>query len=749
MSDKIKISFLLMILISSLMFSIGNEYLSNRFTKPDEYVVVKNDLTTNGFTLIAKSEKLELWFNEKEYSIRIVNKENNYIWGLVDSNNLSGMNKTWKKIASSVLTIEYFDKNSLSYLTSISDESVKKNYTLLENGIKINANFEKLQISLDLYIYLKNDHLEFNIPYESIKENGEFELASILIAPFLGAVREDSKYGYIFIPDGPGALIRFSKSSNTTNIFEKRIYGKDYSIENLNEVSDLKTSRPNDFLRDEPNIYMPIFGIVHGVNQNAFLGRVTSGAEYCSIVAYPSGVVSPFNWVSSKFIYRQKYLQPTSRSGNGIQVPQKRKNKFNATLNIYFLNGENANYVGMAKLYRNILLNEGILKNKKVNSNNSDIPLALDFVVSELEKKVLGFDTIKTSSYEYIEGAIEFLKNSYINNFLILIEGWQKDGRSGNKISKLSFEEKLGGKEALLNFVKKLENKNINVALVENVTRVTSKQINLNKEAGTNLSQSLIYEDKNNKDLWFYRNYYTNIRLASKYLKEKSSKLSNLGIKNIAIKDYGIKLYGDLLVDKEIYRNEAKDLIIETTNEVSKHMNVIFFNANEYLWKYTNAIINIPMNNSQYLFETDTVPFLQIVLSGYIDYFVPFMNDGFFSQLDILKAIDFGAYPNFILTEIDNYRLIKTPLWYYPSTKFYDWRGSIANIYYQINNALKHVRGYSITNRTVIKPGIVLVTYENGISFLINYTKESFIYNGTEVKPESWILIKKGVKNNE
>jgi hypothetical protein len=150
------------------------------------------------------------------------------------------------------------------------------------------------------------------------------------------------------------------------------------------------------------------------------------------------------------------------------------------------------------------------------------------------------------------------------------------------------------------------------------------------------------------------------------------------------------------------------------------------------------------MNNSQYLYETDTVPFLQILLSGYIEYFVPFMNDGFFSKLDVLKAIDFGAYPNFILTEIDNYYLAKTPLLYYPSTKFEDWKNSIVDIYKEINKALKHVRGFSISDRDVIAPGIVLVSYENGVSFLINYTENKYEYGNFTVLPESWILISKG-----
>lgn len=713
-----KIIVLLIILISIISFS--EVYSSNRYTKVDDLSKVDNTLSLENYSLALENDYLEIYTNGKD--IRIRNKKSDYIWGNPD--NLRGLNKIWSNIASSIVGIEYFDDKSLSYISEIDTKE-----EIIKNGIKWEAFSEELGFKFNIYLYLKSDHIEFYLPQDSIVEEKDYKLGSVYIMPFLGAVNEDEIPGYLFLPDGAGALIRFSKEKNYSNWFEKRVYGKDYGIENLAYANNLNVNRPNDFLKEEPIIHVPVYGIVHGINQNAFFGVINSGAEYSSIVAYPSGALSGYNWAAVKFIYRQKYLQPTSRSGNGVQIAQKERNKFDANISLYFLTDENANYVGMAKKYRELIFKTKIKKDIKEN-----IPLALEVVLNDIEKKLLGFSNLKVSSLEFLNS----LNELNIDNKYILIDGWQKGGAHGNKIKQYKIYDEI------LDYTKN----NKNIFFVNNVTKVNDLQINKRQEAGINLSQYPIYEDRDNKQLWYYRTYYTNIKLANKYLSEKFELLNKNGINNFAIKYFGNKLYGNLHVDEKIFRDEAKNLIINTIEKNSNN-NIFFYSPNDYLWKYTKGFLDIPMNNSQYIYETDTVPFLQIVLSGYIEYFTPYMNVGFFSRLDVLKTIDFGAYPSFIITEIDNYLLRNTVLADYPSTKYDDWKDTIINIYNEINSALSPFRGYSLINRTVLADGVVKNTYNNGKSIIINYTSEDYTYNNVLISAESWKIINEGANNYE
>lgn len=729
------------LLVSYLTFSqtIGNEFLSNRFTRPERYVDVSSPFTLEGYTKIGESSTLELWIDLKTTSLRVVDKRSRYIWGDVITTHeaYSEMNDTWKAIAKSVVLIEYFDDRGISNVIGSADETVEKSYTKVKDGIEFRFNFKKVDISFLLSVRVSEDRIVFQLKNGTIKESGNYTLASVIFAPFLGSTVSNEIDGYVFVPDGPGALIRFSKPAHYLNWFEKRVYGKDYGIDNLASVNDLRSKRPNDFLREEPSILTPVFGIVHGVKKNAIFGVVTSGKEYSSIIAYPSGILSFYNWSSAKFLYRQKYLQPTSRSGAGIQVAQKDMNKFDAELEISFLTGSDADYVGMAKYYRDNYLKH--ILSKKIVGN--DVPIAISLIGSDIEKRVIGYRTIPITTFKQMEKIVSELKSSGVGNLKVIISGWQKGGIHGNKISKFSFEDSLGDLDDLMNLLKNSKKDGYDVYLLDNVTKVTEKQINLKKEVGINLSQSVIYEDRDNRELWLYRSYYTNIVLASQYVFEKITKLTEKGIQNFALNEYGSKLYGDLKYGHEFFRSDALKLVEKTLEGIRKKVNSLYLsNPNDYIWKYVDGILDIPMNCSQYLFETDTVPFLQIVLSGSIDYFAPYVNNSFFSRIDILKMIEYGALPSFLLTWVDNYLIKKTPLWDYPSTKYGDWKIKIIETYKEVSDALKNVRGAKIVDRFVIEPGIVVVSYDNGKSIVVNYTPKTYVLNEQKIKPQSWIV---------
>ena len=94
----------------------------------------------------------------------------------------------------------------------------------------------------------------------------------------------------------------------------------DVATDRTQSANDLMANRPNDYMVEEPTIVMPVYGIVHGVRQNAVFAEIESGEEYASILAYPAGVTTPYNWVSARFDYRQTYEQPIGREGSGITL---------------------------------------------------------------------------------------------------------------------------------------------------------------------------------------------------------------------------------------------------------------------------------------------------------------------------------------------------------------------------------------------------------------------------------------------
>ena len=102
---------------------------------------------------------------------------------------------------------------------------------------------------------------------------------------------------------------------------------------------------------------------------------------------------------------------------------------------------------------------------------------------------------------------------------------------------------------------------------------------------------------------------------------------------DLHIEGAGSLLYSDFTRDKTVVRSEAKAQLLETL-KVPEKTDVALNGGNSFLWGNMEEYFDIPVVNSQYLFETDTVPFLQIILKGHIDYYAPYAN-----QEDIHKEL--------------------------------------------------------------------------------------------------------------
>ena len=164
-------------------------------------------------------------------------------------------------------------------------------------------------------------------------------------------------------------------------------------------------------------------------------------------------------------------------------------------------------------------------------------------------------------------------------------------------------------------------------------------------------------------------------------------------------------------------------------------------NPNQYFWTSISAYINMPMKNSQYLFETDAVPFLPLLLKGRMDYYAPYANQGFYSQSHILKMIEYGAYPAFITMAAENEKISDTPLADYFSLNFSDWESEIKRVYDGVGGALKQVEGQNMINHKAIAQGIVQITYSNNTVIYINYTSDDYLLsNGVVVKSQNYYV---------
>ena len=74
----------------------------------------------------------------------------------------------------------------------------------------------------------------------------------------------------------------------------------------------------------------------------------------------------------------------------------------------------------------------------------------------------------------------------------------------------------------------------------------------------------------------------------------------------------------------------------------------------------------------------------------------------------------------------------------YYATTYSNWKDDAVSIYSEVNEALKHVSGQTITAHEILDNGVKKVTYSNGITYYINTTNEDLTADGVKVPARSY-----------
>lgn len=788
------------LLIALAVFAIGlissglvqAAYLTtNRDTKLPPDRVSYDIAAVDEFELLHETDTLEYYFREDRDVIAIKDKRSGYTWksGLdipfgADINDRvleaetkeeaeklafpqeEGMNTTYTGISNSILTVEYYEEGTIKYISSASRQMVESQLVTLNDNPatrRLDVNFQNIELKVKVYITLEEDSITYEIKNDEITGDGKSSLAAINITPFLGASGGKTKYynpetemydiiedkymipGYIFVPDGSGALIRFQDNNASFSMYYGDVYGTDPS-QNTYYGSSLSDAIP---LKDP---VMPVFGVAHGDGQAAFVAYADSGAEYMQIAVRPEENLTAYNYVYPRFVYNVYYFQVYNKKADGYFTLMEEPNSVDIKMTYTFLSGDGsdgtpaADYTGMAMTYRKHLMEQGILTEQQ-GEEPSDIPLRLDFIMADSKKGIVGTEEVVVTTVEDVEMMLGQVMAKDITNLNVGLYGWQKGGETLAKPYKGSFSRKIGKEKDFKELITKSAELGIDISYARDFVTINREMMNYQSNATRHVNSWYLLLDKQwvlpfNSPVTEF-GYATPKRSAEWFEKIRklaapySNSLTVGGISNTLVSSYNRD-------GVETTVTEAIATFQEALAKAKEEMKLNLENPNMYLWKYTDRYLQSPVTTSQYVFETDTVPFLQMVLNGTMEVYAPYSNFSFYTQPDILRMIDYNLSPSFILSMEPSYHLASTPSADRYSTEFDQYEGRVEEVYTKVNEVLSQVIGYQWIGRTVLENGVILNTYQEGSDtkqIIINYSEETYQYEQQEVAPLSASVI--------
>ena len=667
-----------------------NSPLFTQKEKEEEYVQASYDMEADGFEKLLENDKFEFYHSEsKAYSIRVVNKENGFVWA--SDTDISDSKQAFKAVV-----LEKETGKTLSANASETDAvEITPKVKEADSKVIYDVELKYDNIYFKYEIQLTDSGIKFSLLNDTIKEKGENQLLSISFFQYLGAALGNSVPGYMVIPSGNGGLVRYSSNSVISSTYKVPFYGTDLNY--LNENGTL-----NDVLN------LPVYGFVHGVNQNACLVEIKDGDAISVFNYVPAGYISnqKYNQNYLNFLYREPYTLKTSNS-TFTMIPEERYTS-DIVVEYSFINGEDANYVGLAKQYQKSLVEDGVLGKATLSKSTQ---MHVEAFGREYEEGLLFKKYHNMTTINELVSINNELKENGVDNILYTLKGYYVGGFSGSKPTNPTFEGVLGS-------LSKLDDNGMNYYLYYNPVETTKERVEYP-------SYNLVNVYRNEAYLTLEENakytFYSDVKTIESGLETAFNKYgSKVGVDGITS-----FLYGDY--NHNIDREDTLEVYASILGDNLYPM----YSPNGYLLANTEKYLTMDLYHERMRFITDSVPFVQIVLHGYMDMYSTYLNFSSNQELDSLKCVEYGVYPAYLITEEASHNLSNTLSSDLFATEYGRVKDKMFSQYKFIKGALDNVVGAQIVSRNVLDLGVVEVTYSNGVSIIVNYTNDAYLHKAS------------------
>lgn len=597
---------------------------------------------------------------------------------------------------------------------------------------RVNNNLDPLQPNIEtffipieyrlegksLVVRLPMDELVY--PLNVIDNQGDshtYPLHTITMLPYFGAVYKEQE-GYIFMPDGSGALIDFSTKKYTLGYVGTPIYGRDLT----------EDSRGQQIFLTEQT-YLPVYGVK--TESGAFLAVIEQGEALARISAAKAGFVNSYNYVGPQFNVMPRSDLSLGPIGS-VNVYQKRIYRGDIQIRYLFLVGSSANYAGMAQAYQGYLVNT--CKLEKLDSNQ-ELPFYLSVVGSIIKNEpVLGVprEVVRPlTTYEQTEEIVDTLLASGIRNLKLKYNGWLQGGPEHIFPTQVKFEASVGGRDGFINLIEKLKAKSVEfypeVSFLNVYRNTVFNGFNVRRDAAQFFDNrpklirryNIAFGVPENTDY-----YILSARSLQRVVNSFFDDYSQYNLEGIALEHMGRQVNADFRNTAEtvVDRQQSTEIMQETLAWIKeKNYNILVSGGNAFTYPYVKNIIGAPFSSSNHEIFDETVPFYHLVLHGYINYAGEPLNLADDYRKGLLKAISLGSGLHFQLAYQDTELIVNSDYDHLYSIDYQVWLERAVNDYRLANEILKHVTGKRIVNYARLDSNRFLTEYENGCKITVDY----------------------------
>lgn len=687
---------------------------------------------------------------------------------------------------------KYAGTPPVTVTTILIDLAKKVNYTtedLMNDSREFNIVVEiahPADFSIVMDVTLDAGDLVVSVPTYEIQNNSEdkeyYTLQNITIFPNFGLI-DATRYteGFIFVPDGSGALFDINSYDSGYTAYSRPVYNNTY-YDTLYQESEYKE-----------DLMMPVFGMgkvgaeyfeepteepteaesaaegedaaeesagepaeeepaaedsaeeeqpseeasdVEGAEEtpteapkdyNGFLAIIEGGAETASInveLGTPdtSGGGTNFNKVYPSFDVMQysnvKVFGPYSSSDAKFLATT---DQFDVNLKVrYKLYTEDCNYYTMASDYRNY-----IISTQNLTPSFDEKPEIFLDVISSLTVKdrIMGvpYDhTFSMTTYSELESILDDLQGV---DAVVSYKG-AYNGGIYNKINLKADKTKSNGSEK--DYQSLMAKYGSEIYMSTPISRVYKDSAVFEPDnhalSGYDSEPAHIY-DYDIPTGRFNHNGEGYWMVAPKYLKHVVDGFtSSVGDVNLAIEDLGNQVYANYKASAPVSLYEGERVVDSALSTLTADRSLILYNPIASRMLYADYAADISRESSDYGLIHHNVPFRQLVMNGLVKYTTLDVNESSSGKnYYVLQALELGSMPKFKITS-KNVDILKENNYNKLYSTCYDIvKDEIKSVNTEVTDAFAKIGTTEIMGHEILDDKIFVTTYATGVKVVTNY----------------------------
>lgn len=588
-----------------------------------------------------------------------------------------------------------------SQVGSVSKGKVK--LQKIDDGLRIIYTFADYGITVPLYVTIAEDCFRVYVPADEIEETTSDKLLDVEIAPLLGAAGTKDE-GYILIPDGSGALIRFNNGKTKAGSYKAQVYGSDKTF--------AATVDNNTMLRAA----LPVLGMDCG--DYGLMAIATQGDAHAYVNAAVSGVTNSYNTMSFSFSVRAKgeyTIGEENYNARTVNLYQQDKSTSGRYEVSYYPLPEGAcDWMAMADAYGEMLLGD------QRAEADSRVSLRLYGMIYK-DKPFLGIPVSTAIALTPYARAAEMLQVLADAGVPVVAEylNWNNSA-ARNRMGSVKASGTLGGKkdfDALLTAAKQMDSP---VYFTTNALSFSSENALITRftDAATKLSSFPVELhtfaiSTHKEDETIAPDYVLKADRVADKAAELIAAYDKLGAE-ASLGDAANLLYSDY-TSKNGNRTSLKAAVTDLLENAG---DTLMSWPNAYALPYAAYVTDVPMTSSNLSLTDETVPFYARVLQGRVGFSGAAVNLADETQTAFLYALETGCDLAFTLAaeNTDELRFSDDSELY--AIRFEDWKETIIAMHAELLAARARL-GSPISREAA--GHIITLRYADGGVLVLNY----------------------------